>query len=61
MTQFLRWKVISAFDIFIELGVVAMSVFLVWDLRQPLATKATVVGAFALRLPYDHFPRRGVV
>ncbi|KAH8602282.1 hypothetical protein B0O99DRAFT_648094 [Bisporella sp. PMI_857] len=49
--MFLRWKVISAFDIGFELGLVALTVYLVYGLQASLETKLTVVFAFAMRLP----------
>jgi hypothetical protein len=50
--QFLRWQVISAFDIFFELALVVMSIYIVWDLQAALGMKVTVVFAFSMRLPY---------
>jgi hypothetical protein len=50
--QFLRWQVISAFDIAFELAMFAMSIYLVWDLQASLDMKGTVVFAFSMRLPY---------
>ena len=49
--QFLRWQVISAFDIAIEIALVGMVIYLVWALQAPVMKKAIVVGAFAFRLP----------
>jgi len=50
--QFLRWQVISAFDIVFELALVVMSIYLVWDLQAGVGMKGTVVFAFSMRLPY---------
>ena len=52
MLQFLRWQVISAFDIVIEMALVGMTVYLVWGLKTSVKKKAVVVGAFAFRLPW---------
>ncbi|KAH8807094.1 hypothetical protein F5884DRAFT_675691 [Xylogone sp. PMI_703] len=48
---FLRWQIISAFDIMFELALVAMTVYLVWDLHTSLENKTSVVIAFGMRLP----------
>lgn len=50
--QFLRWQVISAFDIVFELALLVMSIYLVWGLQASLDMKGTVVFAFSMRLPY---------
>ena len=50
LEQFLRWQTISAVDIATEIGLVAMSIFLVWDLRTSVSKKAVVVCAFSFRL-----------
>lgn len=49
--QFLRWKLIGAFDIATELALFVMAIYLVVDLRMPFQLKAFVVSAFAFRLP----------
>ena len=49
--QFLRWQVISAFDIAIEMALFGLTVYLVWGLKTSIENKAVVVGAFAFRLP----------
>ena len=48
--QWLRWQVISAFDIVLEVAIVEMAVYLVWGLQMSWSKKATVVSAFAFRL-----------
>jgi len=47
---FLRWRVISAFDILSEIILVAMPVYLIWGLATTISTKAAVVAAFSFRL-----------
>ena len=49
--QFLRWKLIGAFDIATEIALFLMAIYLVVDLRMPFHLKAFVVTAFAFRLP----------
>lgn len=51
LMQFLRWQVISAFDIAFELCLLGMSIYLVWGLRTSLENKITVVISFGMRLP----------
>ncbi|RFU35677.1 hypothetical protein B7463_g743, partial [Scytalidium lignicola] len=48
---FLRWQVISAFDILFELALVGMTIFLVWDLHTVTESKMSVIFAFSMRLP----------
>jgi hypothetical protein len=50
--QFLRWQIISTFDILFEVGLVGMAVYLVWGLQTSLDNKMTVTLSFASRLPY---------
>ncbi|KAH8810577.1 hypothetical protein F5884DRAFT_255871 [Xylogone sp. PMI_703] len=49
--MFLRWQLISAFDIIFELALVIMTIYLVWDLHTSMENKTTVVFAFSTRLP----------
>jgi hypothetical protein len=51
-SQYSRWIYIGAVDIVTELAIFAMSIYLVAALKMSLKMKATVVTAFALRLPY---------
>ncbi|KAH8809153.1 hypothetical protein F5884DRAFT_845384 [Xylogone sp. PMI_703] len=48
---FLRWQLISVFDIFFELALIAMTILLVWDLRTDTESKMSVIFAFSMRLP----------
>lgn len=48
---FLRWQIISSFDIIFELAFVFLSVYLVWSLRTSKSNKTIVVVAFGFRLP----------
>jgi hypothetical protein len=50
--QRLRWEIICALDIVIELCMVGMSVLLVWNLHAQLSKKIGVVTTFAFRLLY---------
>ncbi|KIX04901.1 uncharacterized protein Z518_05772 [Rhinocladiella mackenziei CBS 650.93] len=47
---YLRWQIICALDIISEVGLVAMSICLVWDLYTSVTNKIVVVGAFVFRL-----------
>ena len=49
--QDLRWQLVGAFDIISEAALVAMAVYLVWNLQMSMKMKAIVVTAFAFRLP----------
>ena len=51
LIQFLRWQLISVFDIAFELCLVGMTVYLVWSLQTSLDTKMKVVFSFGMRLP----------
>lgn len=51
LMQFLRWQLISVFDIAFELCLVGMTIYLVWSLQTSLETKTTVVFSFGMRLP----------
>lgn len=46
----IRWTVISAFDILIELAIASLACYLVWNLQMTKARKWTVFSAFAYRL-----------
>lgn len=48
---FSRWIYVCALDIFTEVSIFAMSIYLVANLHMSLKMKCTVVLAFALRLP----------
>lgn len=50
--QYLSWQVITAFNVIIELALLAFPVWLVWGLQTDLKRKITVVAVFWLRLPY---------
>ncbi|EDN99057.1 hypothetical protein SS1G_13917 [Sclerotinia sclerotiorum 1980 UF-70] len=50
-STFLRWQIISSFDIIFELAFVFLSVYLVWSLRTSKSNKTIVVVAFGFRLP----------
>ncbi|KAJ8061953.1 hypothetical protein OCU04_009738 [Sclerotinia nivalis] len=49
--NFLRWQIISSFDIIFELAFVFLSIYLVWSLRTSKSNKTIVVVAFGFRLP----------
>ena len=49
--QLLRWQLVTAVDVVDEAALFAVAVWLVWSLQMPRRLKATVVLAFALRLP----------
>ncbi|KAH0845449.1 hypothetical protein AYO21_06154 [Fonsecaea monophora] len=49
--QFLRWQLITAFDVITECILVLITVFVVWPVHLALAMKFQVVLAFAFRLP----------
>ncbi|EON68227.1 hypothetical protein W97_07485 [Coniosporium apollinis CBS 100218] len=51
----LRWKVITAFDVLIELALVILPAYLVSRVRIQLGKKLVVVVAFAFRLPAAGF------
>lgn len=44
------WIVFGVIDILTDLGLIAVSFMLVWDLRIPISRKAVVVGCFAPRI-----------
>lgn len=50
-TQLQSWEVIAAFNVFIELLLFALPVWLVWNLKTELSKRVTVVAVFGLRLP----------
>ncbi|KAJ4561944.1 hypothetical protein HRR79_006813 [Exophiala dermatitidis] len=50
--QFLRWQLITAFDVATECVLVLLSIFIVWPVQMAFYMKSQVVLAFAFRLPY---------
>lgn len=51
-SQLLAWQVITAFNVVIEVILLAIPVWLVWGLQTDLRRKFTVVAVFWLRVPY---------
>jgi hypothetical protein len=51
LMQFLRWQLISVFDIAFELSLVGMTILLIWGLQTSLENKMAVVFSFGMRLP----------
>ncbi|ROW12262.1 hypothetical protein VMCG_00384 [Cytospora schulzeri] len=49
--QFLRWQIITAFDIITDVIACLLPLFLVWNLNMPFGLKFQVVAAFAFRAP----------
>jgi hypothetical protein len=49
--QFLRWQLITAFDVATEGILLLIVVFTVWPIQLALRMKCQVVSAFSLRLP----------
>ncbi|EXJ73242.1 uncharacterized protein A1O5_03002 [Cladophialophora psammophila CBS 110553] len=49
--QFLRWQLITAFDVATECILVVITVFVVWPVHLAFAMKCQVVLAFGFRLP----------
>ncbi|EXJ89772.1 hypothetical protein A1O3_02839 [Capronia epimyces CBS 606.96] len=49
--QFLRWQLITAFDVATECILVLLSIFTVWPVQLAFSMKCQVVLAFAFRLP----------
>jgi hypothetical protein len=49
--QFLRWQIITAFDIIIELALLGVASYIVGALQLSKYKKSIVIFAFALRLP----------
>jgi len=49
--MFLRWQVVSAFNIITEATLFALSIYLVAGLHMSMAKKSMVIIAFGLRLP----------
>ncbi|KAK5057811.1 hypothetical protein LTR84_011812 [Exophiala bonariae] len=49
--QFLRWQLITAFDVATECILVIVSIMIVWPVQLLFALKCQVVLAFAFRLP----------
>ena len=49
--QYLRLQALGGLDVITELGLFALAVYLVWDIRLAAVKKATVIIVFALRLP----------
>ncbi|EHY58391.1 hypothetical protein HRR83_007243 [Exophiala dermatitidis] len=49
--QFLRWQLITAFDVATECVLVLLSIFIVWPVQMAFYMKSQVVLAFAFRLP----------
>ncbi|KAF8246428.1 hypothetical protein K440DRAFT_368190 [Wilcoxina mikolae CBS 423.85] len=43
------WDAIGAFDVMIDLVLVGLPIFVLWDLQVPLRKKASIMGAFATR------------
>jgi len=52
--QFLRWQIIAAVDIVVEVLLVCLSIYLVHDLKMATSRKAAVVFAFLFRLVCVH-------
>ena len=53
----MSWEAITAVNVFIELILFALPIWLVWGLQTDTSRKITVVAVFSLRLPYVDFPR----
>ncbi|KAL2410375.1 hypothetical protein ABEF95_000490 [Exophiala dermatitidis] len=49
--QFLRWQLITAFDVVTECVLVLLSIIIVWPVQMAFYMKSQVVLAFAFRLP----------
>ncbi|KAF2470505.1 uncharacterized protein BDR25DRAFT_262441 [Lindgomyces ingoldianus] len=49
--SFARWAFIASFDTLIEIGIVSLSVYIVWGLQMSFGSKMIVVGAFSCRIP----------
>lgn len=47
----LSWRVVTAFDVLIEVFIFAIPVWVVWDLHSNIKKKLTVIAVFAFRLP----------
>ena len=45
------WIGVEATSILLEVAILALPVFLVWDLQMPLASKLAVIIGFAFRIP----------
>lgn len=52
---FVRWQLITAFDIIIEVLLFSMSIYLVKDLQMSRKNKSAVITAFGFRLPVIAF------
>ena len=50
--QFLRWQIVGAFDILMEVCWFVVPVVVVWKVQMRVTKKARVVARFALRLGY---------
>lgn len=51
-SQLLRWQIISAFEVVIEVSIFAVIIGLVYNLQMARTKKFAVVFGFAFRLPY---------
>jgi hypothetical protein len=51
-SQLLRWQIISAFEVVIEVSIFAVIIGLVYKLQMALTKKFAAVFGFAFRLPY---------
>ena len=49
--QFLRWQLITAFDVVTECLLLAMVICVVWPVQLAFSMKCQVVLAFSFRLP----------
>lgn len=47
----LSWRVVTAFDVLIEVFIFAIPVWVIWDLHSNMKKKLTVIAVFAFRLP----------
>lgn len=47
----LSWRVVTAFDVLIEVFIFAIPVWVIWDLHSNIKKKLTVIAVFAFRLP----------
>ncbi|KAF2728389.1 hypothetical protein EJ04DRAFT_99675 [Polyplosphaeria fusca] len=53
--QVLRWRIITAFDVFIELLLILLPVFFIWPIQMKGYIKLQVVVAFGFRAPIIGF------
>lgn len=54
LLQLVRWQIVTAVDIVVEILLVCLAAYLVQGLKMSLSRKAMVVVAFCFRLPYAH-------